>query len=97
MHKTYKANTQKFFDTKSDPHIALLQIRSTPLGLGLPSPATLLFNHPIRGIMAIIYRPLVCLNNDASIPIGSAAVAQCEDGGLWIHGTIEGKGDHTPQ
>ena len=56
MYQTYKANTQKCFDTSSDPHIALMQIRSTPLGQGLPSPATLLFNHPVRG-MPIINRP----------------------------------------
>ena len=39
-------------------------MRSTPLGLGLPSPATLLFNCPIRGIMLIINRPPIGLNND---------------------------------
>ena len=37
-------------------------------------------------------------NNDASpvfayIPIGSTVVVQ-QDGGLWTHGTIVGKGDH---
>ena len=31
----------------------------------------------------------------ASIPIGSTVVVQHEDGGPWIHGTIEGKGDHS--
>ena len=28
-----------------------MQVRSTPLGLGQPSPATLLFNRPISGLM----------------------------------------------
>ena len=51
-------------DTKSDMDIALLQIRSTPLGPGLPCPAMLLFNHPIRGIMPILSRPLISTNND---------------------------------
>ena len=32
MYQTYKANAQKCLDTKSDLHIALSQIRSTPLG-----------------------------------------------------------------
>ena len=45
-------------------HIAYLQIRSTPLWSGLPSPATLLFNHPIRGIMPIHSRLLISTNND---------------------------------
>ena len=49
---------------KCDPHIALLQIRMTPLGLGLPSPATMLFSHSIRGIMPIISRQPVSINDD---------------------------------
>ena len=34
-----------------------------PQGQGLPSPATRLFNDPIRGIMPIISRPLVGVDN----------------------------------
>ena len=64
MHQAHKVNTKNCFYTKSDPHIALLQIRSTPLGPGLPSPATLLFNHPIRSIMPTINRPSTGLSND---------------------------------
>ena len=56
MYQICKAYYQKCTDTKSDIHIALLQIRSTLLGPGLQSPATLLFNHPIRGTMPIINR-----------------------------------------
>ena len=52
------------FDTKSHPHIALLQIRSTPLKPRLPSPTTLLCNSLIRGIMPTINRPLIGVNND---------------------------------
>ena len=38
-------------------------------------------------------------NNDASpvfasIPKGSTVVVQQEDGGLWTHGMVIGKGDH---
>ena len=36
----------------------------TPLGQGLPSPATMLFNHLIRGIMPIVNRLPVGSNND---------------------------------
>ena len=36
----------------------------TPLGQGLPSPATMLFNHPIRGIMPEINRLPVGIDND---------------------------------
>ena len=56
IYQIYQADTQKCFDTKSDPHVDLLHIISTPLGSGLPSPATLLFNHPIRCIMPILTR-----------------------------------------
>ena len=90
----------------------------TPLGSELPSPAALLFNHPIRGTLPIISRPPVGVNNDeehhevlvdketkddknqgtpinyVSIPTGFTVVVQHEDGGLWTHGTVEGKGDH---
>ena len=47
MYHIYQLNPEKCFDTVSDPHIALLQIRSTPLGPGLSDFATLLFNHQI--------------------------------------------------
>ena len=57
-------HTQRGFNTKSDPHMAWLQIRLTPLGPGLPKLATLLFKHPIRGIMAAINRPLIGVNNN---------------------------------
>ena len=36
----------------------------TPLGQGLPSPAMMLFNCLIRGIMPVINRPLIVINND---------------------------------
>ena len=52
------------FDTKGDPHIALLQIRMTLQGPGLPSLATLLFNCPIKGILPIINRLPMGIDND---------------------------------
>ena len=45
-------------------HLALLLIRTTLLGPELPSPATLLFDHPIRGIMPIVNRSLIHIDND---------------------------------
>ena len=62
--KFVKCIQKKCFDTKGDPHVALLWIWMTPLGLGVPSPATVLFNHPIRGIMPIISRLLIGVNNE---------------------------------
>ena len=64
MYQTYKVNTEKYVDTKFDPHIDFLQIKSSPLGLGLPSPAALLFNHPVRGIMLTVNRPPIGVNNN---------------------------------
>ena len=34
--------------------MALLQIHTTPLGHGLPSPATLIFNKQVHGIMPVL-------------------------------------------
>ena len=39
--------------------MALLQIRTTPLGPGLPSPAMLLFNRQVQGIMPVLDHKLV--------------------------------------
>ena len=64
MHQIHKVYYQKCIYTKSGIHIDLLQIRSSPLEPGLPSPAMLLFNHQRRGIMPIINRSLVYSNND---------------------------------
>ena len=48
----------------TDHHIALLQIQITLLGQSLPSPAMLLFNCPIRGILPVINRLPIGLDND---------------------------------
>ena len=64
MHHIYKVYKQKCSDNKSDTHIALLQIRLTPLGPGLPNPATLLFNQPKRSIMPIVSLMPISPNND---------------------------------
>ena len=44
--------------------MVLLQIRTMPLGQGLPSPVTLLFNHPVHGIMPVIDRKPANIYND---------------------------------
>ena len=36
----------------SGVHFSLLQVRSTSVGAGLPSPAMMLFNRPIRALFA---------------------------------------------
>ena len=55
---------KKCLDSGGDIHMAMLQIRTTPLGQGLPSPATLLFNCPVRGLTPLIDRPPININND---------------------------------
>ena len=62
--KFVKHELKKCFDSKSDPHIALLQICMIPLGQGLPSPATMLFNCLISGILPVINRLQVGIDND---------------------------------
>ena len=63
MQSIHKAYCQKCIDTKSDIHKALVQLRSTLLGQGLPSPAVVLFNCPVRGIMPIVNRLLINSND----------------------------------
>ena len=113
-----KCTLKKCLNTKGDPHIALLQIRMTPLEPGLPSLATILFNNPIRSTMPKINRPPMGIDKDEehyevlikrqteddknqgtprnyiSIPRATTVVVQHDDGGLWTHGTVEGKGAH---
>ena len=62
--KFIKHTLKKCFDSRGDPHIALLQICMTPLGQRFPSPATMLFNCTIRGILPVINWPLVGIDND---------------------------------
>ena len=59
-----KLTMKKCIDSRNDMHIALLQIRTTPMGQGLHCPATLLFNGPVRGIMPVINRLPIGTNND---------------------------------
>ena len=98
--------------------MTMLQVRTTPLEKGLPSPAKLLFNCLVRGIMPVMDRQPINIDNDdkhhknlmhrqaksdqdsdtsknfMSIPIGSTVAVQQEDGGLWTHSTVVGKGNH---
>ena len=55
---------KKCMHTNADLHITLLQIRSTPLGQGLPNPVTLLFNSPIRDFKLKINRSPINTNNE---------------------------------
>ena len=64
MHEIYKCTIKIYTNTKSDTHIASFHTGSNPLGPGLPSPATFLFNHVIRGIMPILRKLPISQNND---------------------------------
>ena len=44
--------------------MAMLQIRTTPLGQGLPSPVMLIFNCPVRGITPVMDSPPINIDND---------------------------------
>ena len=52
----------KNFDSNNDVYLALLQICSTPIGPGLPSPVSLMFSRPIRGLMPKLSRPPIWFN-----------------------------------
>ena len=51
-----------------DVYMELLQIRTTPLRWGLPSPATLPFNHLVHSIMPVLDRKPVSIDNDDEHP-----------------------------
>ena len=55
---------KKCYDANTDICLALLQICSTPLEPGSLSPAALLFNRPVRGILAKLSRPHALFNQD---------------------------------
>ena len=48
----------------NDVNLALLQIRSTPITIGLPNPAILLLNRPIRGLLPKMSREPININID---------------------------------
>ena len=62
--KFAKYTLRKCLDTNNDVNIARLQIRSMCIGAGLPSPAFLLFNRLIRGLLPQMNREAININND---------------------------------
>ena len=46
--------------------LVLLQMQSVPVGTGLPSPATVLFNRPIRCLLPQMNRETINVDNDDS-------------------------------
>ena len=62
--KFIKCTLKKCVDSCGDIHMVLLQIHTTPLGQGLPSLATLLFKCPVCGVMSVIHRKPVSVDND---------------------------------
>ena len=64
LHQVHQTHYKKCLDSSGDIHMTMLQIRTTPLGLGLPSPAMLLFNCPVRGIMPVMDRPPINVDNE---------------------------------
>ena len=59
-----KCTIKKCRQSNNDVNFALLQIRSTPIGTGIPSPAMLLFNKPIRVLLPQIVREAINVNKD---------------------------------
>ena len=61
--KFVKCTITKYCDTKRDIHLILLQICSTPIGAGLPSPEMMLFNRLIRGLFPKMNIDAITMNN----------------------------------
>ena len=62
--KFIKCTIEKCLDTNHNVNLALLHIKSTFRGTGLPSPSTMLFNRPIRGLLHQMNREQININND---------------------------------
>ena len=54
--KFVKGMIKKCRQTNNEASFALIQIWSTPTGAGIPSPATLLLNRPIRTLLSQVSR-----------------------------------------
>ena len=52
--KFIKHTFKKCAESGRDKNIALLQIRTMPIGQGLPSPATLMFHRQVQDIMPVV-------------------------------------------
>ena len=63
MYKVCEVTYHASIETNDDIHITLLLVRATPSEPGLPSPAILLLNSPMQGIMPIINRMSINLDN----------------------------------
>ena len=62
--KFVKCTIKKCTDTNQETNLALLQIQSTPVGEGLPSPATMLLNRPTQELLPQKNRAPINIEND---------------------------------
>ena len=62
--KFYEMRNKKCFGTNQYVIVAILQMESTPMCTGLPSPARLLFKRPIKGLLPQMFREPIHINND---------------------------------
>ena len=51
-------------DTNNNVNLTSMQIRSTPISTGIPSPAMLLFNRPIRSLLSKMNNKHMNINSD---------------------------------
>ena len=80
MHKIHEVHHQICLDNNDSINLALLQMRSTPVGARLPNAATLLFNRPIRALLSQINMEPINFNaNDKH----HEALKTCNDITLW--------------
>ena len=66
IYEIHKMHKEKCLGTNYEVILTLLQITSTPIGTWLPSPAMLLLNRPIRGLLPEVnIEPINIYNDDA--------------------------------
>ena len=62
--KFIKCTIRKYLDDNDNINLGLLQMGSKPIGTGLPSPAILLFNRPVRVLLPQICVEPININAD---------------------------------
>ena len=64
VHLLVNCTVKDGFILNNDVNLALLQIRSMPIGAGLLTPAMLLFSRPERDVLCQMNREPININND---------------------------------
>ena len=88
---TIKKTLQKCLESKQDPHMALLILRTTPISSNMPSPADMLFTYKLKNNLPIIsHEEERGRDNIHKFTVNQPVYIQNPLTKKWSHGTISG-------